>query len=493
MNNYYPSRLSSLTRSNLKWYGSLQATRRLGRLGPSQRLQLSYSTQFTHPDRPVPQTVQDSIERWSKSTLTPYARPPIILSHGKACQVWDTQGRRYLDFTAGIAVNALGHADDQVAEVMYKQAKKLVHCSNLYHNDQAGELAVSLVELTKRFGGLGHRSPSSSSSSTATQEEDCKVFFANSGAEANEGALKFSRKCGKIEDPTGNKNEIVCFNNGFHGRTFGALSVTNQSKYQLPFAPLLPGIRPGELNDTSALSHLITDKTCGVIVEPIQGEGGILEASEGFLRALRRRCDEVKAVLIFDEIQCGLGRTGNLWAHGWLPTDCHPDILTMAKPLANGVPIGAVMMRDRVAKQIAIGDHGTTFGGAPLQTAVAKHVLERICKKGFLEQVQDSSAFLKKELNRLISKYSKLLNGPIRGKGLILGLEVKKVNIKKDGQQDDSLIKSIIDLARQNGLLILSCGESIIRFVPPLIVSPSEIDQMSRILENALDRLNPRI
>jgi len=419
--------------------------------------------------------------------LTPYARPPMILSHGKGCKVWDTEGREYLDFTAGIAVNALGHADEQVAQVMYKQAQKLVHCSNLYHNDQAGELASTLVDMTKQFGGLG-LPPLANSSSASTDQETLgnhKVFFANSGAEANEGALKFARKVGKIEDPSGNKHELVCFTNGFHGRTFGALSVTSQPKYQLPFAPLIPGIKPGHLNDIAALPELITSNTCGVIVEPIQGEGGILEASEDFLRALRHRCHQVKAALIYDEIQCGLGRTGNLWAHGSLPTDCHPDIITMAKPLANGVPIGAVMMRDQIAKKIAIGDHGTTFGGAPLQTAIAKHVLERICEESFMKQVQGSGEMLKKELGRLVDKYPSLLAGPVRGKGLILGVEVKNQQ-----QEGEPTISQIISLARQNGLLLLSCGQSIIRFVPSLIISHSEISHMIHILENVLAHLS---
>ncbi|PLW12768.1 hypothetical protein PCANC_16978 [Puccinia coronata f. sp. avenae] len=445
---------------------------------------------LSHADHPVSPRVKTQIEKWSKSMLTPYARPPMILSHGKGCKVWDTEGREYLDFTAGIAVNALGHADEQVAKVMYHQAQKLVHCSNLYHNDQAGELACTLVSLTKQFGGLGFHPRSSSSSFTGIEQEttpgDHKVFFANSGAEANEGALKFARKYGKIEDPSGNKHELVCFTNGFHGRTFGALSVTNQPKYQLPFAPLVPGIRPGDLNDINALPELITSNTCGVIVEPIQGEGGILEASEDFLRALRHRCREVKAALIYDEIQCGLGRTGNLWAHGSLPTDCHPDMLTMAKPLANGVPIGAVMMREEVAQKIAIGDHGTTFGGAPLQTAIAKHVLERICEPSFMDQVRESGEVLKTELGQLVARYPRLLAGPVRGRGLILGVEVKN----QQGKPGDPTISRVISLARQNGLLLLSCGQSIIRFVPSLIISQAEISHMIRILDSVLAHLN---
>ncbi|KAI9606523.1 hypothetical protein H4Q26_006057 [Puccinia striiformis f. sp. tritici PST-130] len=382
---------------------------------------LRFISQFSHPDHPVPTSVQNRIEKWSKSMLTPYARPPMILSRGQGCKVWDTEGREYLDFTAGIAVNALGHADKQVAEVMYQQAKVLVHCSNLYHNDQADP------------------SPTPKDGEDLEIPNDHKVFFANSGAEAN------------IEDPSGSKHELVCFTNGFHGRTFGALSVTNQPKYQTSIRSI------NTWNQTRANSR----------------EGGILEASEEFLASLETAgVDEVNAVLIYDEIQCGLGRTGSLWAHGALPTDCHPDMLTMAKPLANGVPIGAVMMRDQIAKKIAIGDHGTTFGGAPLQTTIAKHVLERICEESFMKQWTNTPD---------------LLTGSVRGKGLILGLEVKNNNHQVGSEPT---ISHIISLARQNGLLLLSCGTSIIRFVPSLIVSHSEISQMIRILETVLTHLN---
>ncbi|KNE96022.1 hypothetical protein PSTG_10713 [Puccinia striiformis f. sp. tritici PST-78] len=261
---------------------------------------------------------------------------------------------------------------------------------------------------------------------------------------------------------------------------FGALSVTNQPKYQLPFAPLSTGIRPGTLNDTSALSELITLNTCGVIVEPIHGEGGILELSE-VLRAFRGRCDKVKAVLM----RFKLSWTGSLWAHGALPTDSHPDMLTMAKPLANGVAVGAVMMRDQVVKKIVIGDHGTTFGGAPLQTVITKQVLERICEESFMKQVRSLSELLKKELAQLVDQCPNLLTESVRGKGLILGLEVK--NNPKDGTKPT--ISQIISLAGQNGVLLLRCGTSIIRFIPSLIISHSEISPMIRVLQTVLTHL----
>ncbi|CAH7683987.1 pyridoxal phosphate-dependent transferase [Phakopsora pachyrhizi] len=395
--------------------------------------------------------------------LTPYVRPPIILSHGKGCKVWDLSGRQYLDFTAGIAVNAL------VAKVIQEESLKLVHCSNMFHNQHAGELAMTLVELTKRFGGLGY-APLSDTNSSLNQSHGSKVFFANSGAEANEGALKFARKLGKVLDPSGKKTNIVCFKNAFHGRTFGALSVTSQPKYQLPFSPLVPGVIPGDLNDIGALKTLITDETCGVIIEPIQ--------------ALRARCDEVNTILIYDEIQCGLGRTGNLWAHGSLPVDCHPDVMTMAKPLANGIPIGAIMMTDRVANQIQTGDHGTTFGGGPLQTAVGNHVVKRIGTKEFLWNVTETGKFLKSGLETLSEKFPRIMVGGVRGRGLILGIDIN------DQVEKIDLVKELIKRSRERGMLILSCGKSTIRLVPSLIVSKHEVKELLKVLESVMVELD---
>ena len=267
-------------------------------------------------------------------------------------------------------------------QVLNEQAGKLLHASNVYHNEWAGKLAELLVTLTQREGGLGYPAGGSSKTSGG-QLRGAKAFFANSGTEANEGALKIARKVGKDrwaektgktwDDPACTKTQIVCFENSFHGRSLGALSVTSNPKYQKPFEPLIPGVQVGKLNDGAALEGLVNEDTCAVIVEPIQGEGGINDASEEWLRALRRRCDEVGAVLIFDEIQvgvvvsfsgsdgakigmqCGLYRTGTLWAHSALPADCHPDIVTMAKPLANGYPIGAVLLRDEVAQTMTAG------------------------------------------------------------------------------------------------------------------------------------------
>ncbi|KAI5481786.1 hypothetical protein MNV49_000063 [Pseudohyphozyma bogoriensis] len=459
----------------------------------------------THLDDAPPQAVSDRLARYASVTLATYARPPFILSHGKRCSVFDTQGREYLDFSGGIAVNALGHADDEVAKIVADQSTLLVHNSNLWHNEWAGELALLLVDSTKDLGGMGfpsaaHRpagatpepEQAAASSSSAVPSSGLKVFFSNSGTEANEGALKFARKWGKLFSPenpstpsktpdmNSTKTEIVSFRDGFHGRSMGALSATWQSKYQAPFAPLVPDFVPATLNDIEGLQTAITEKTCGVIVEPIQGEGGILEASEDFLRALRKRCDEVGALLIFDEIQCGLGRTGAFWAHGSLPVDCHPDIVTMAKPLANGIPIGAILMKDRVASLIKIGDHGTTFGGAPLQTRVGHHVVSRIVEPSFLPTVVARSESLKARLEALPSLFPRLISGPPRGRGLILGIPFAR----------DDYASRILKLARERGLLILSCGKATIRFVPSLIVTEKEIEKCVDILESCLVVLN---
>jgi acetylornithine aminotransferase len=294
----------------------------------------------THLDDDVPASIVKTLQRHSAVTLNTYSRPSFILSKGKGCKVYDTTNREYLDFSGGIAVNALGHADEGVAKVLEEQSRNLVHCSNLWHNEYSGELAYSLVDKTKKLGGMGYEKGAENGSA---DQGGLKVFFTNSGTESNEGAIKFARKYGKqvqllhaaesakeqgLTKPVDEKVEIVSFRDGFHGRSMGALSATWQEKYQAPFAPLIPGFVPATLNDIEGISQAVTEKTCGVIVEPIQvstplflvsslllllsthafgivdqGEGGILEASEEFLRALRKRCDEVGALLIFDEIQ----------------------------------------------------------------------------------------------------------------------------------------------------------------------------------------------
>ncbi|GAA5910134.1 aspartate aminotransferase family protein [Sporobolomyces salmoneus] len=460
----------------------------------SAKANMDYLTP-THLDDDVPSSISQTLQRHSSVTLNTYSRPSFILSRGKGCKVWDTENREYLDFSGGIAVNALGHSDEGVAKIVAEQADQLVHCSNLWHNEHSGELAYSLVEQTKKLGGMGYDKAKGEENGTA-DEGGLKIFFTNSGTESNEGAIKFARKYGKqiqllrsakeepgVTKPTESINEkveIVSFRDGFHGRSMGALSATWQEKYQAPFAPLVPGFVPATLNDIQGINEAVTEKTCGVIVEPIQGEGGILEASEEFLRALRKRCDEVGALLIFDEIQCGLGRTGSFWAHGSFPTDCHPDVLTMAKPLANGLPIGAILMKDKVADVIKIGDHGTTFGGAPLQTRVAHHVVGRIASPSFLSSVSRVGSSLSSRLSALPSLFPRLIAGPPRGRGLILGLPLTS----------DHAVQRLVKLMRERGVLVLSCGKSTVRFVPSLIVTEEEVERCVDTLESCLVVMN---
>ncbi|KAJ1952357.1 acetylornithine aminotransferase [Dispira parvispora] len=416
------------------------------------------------------------IDKYQKYTLGVYQQPPMILAKGQGCWVYDTDGRRFLDLSAGIAVNALGHADPQVAQVVGEQAQRLVHLSNLYHNEWSGPLAERLVKTTfqteqARVG----------SEEVPAGFNPGKVFFSNSGTEANEGALKFAKKygnwlAGRYPDryPQG-KQEIVAFSNGFHGRSMGALSATAAPKYQKPFLPLVPGFHHVDFNDTSAMIDAINDRTCAVILEPIQGEGGINMATPEFLAAVRQRCDEMGALLIYDEIQCGIGRTGKLWGfQNYDSVICHPDILTMAKPLANGVPIGAVMLADHVAEVIVAGDHGTTFGGNPLACRVALHVFERISQPEFLERVHSTGEYFKSRVqSQLQAQFPKLIR-EVRGLGLMIGVEFSQNPAP------------LVQLARERGMLIITAGNNTVRFVPPLIITEKEIDTAVDILGDCL-------
>ncbi|CCU74921.1 hypothetical protein BGHDH14_bgh00159 [Blumeria hordei DH14] len=388
-----------------------------------------------------------------------YLRPPPVFTRGEKCHLWDTEGKRYLDFTAGIAVNALGHCDPEISRILNDQSCTLMHTSNLYHNEWTGALSRLLVQATVEAGAM-HDAQS--------------VFICNSGTEANESAIKFARKSGKVVDPSGKKHEIVSFHNSFHGRSMGALSATPNPKYQEPFSPMIPGFKYGDFNDVSALNELITERTCGVIVEPIQGEGGIIVGTDEFLTALAARCREVGAVLIYDEIQCGLSRTGKFWAHASLPKSAHPDIITSAKALGNGFPIGAAIVNCCVSEKIMVGDHGTTFGGNPLGSRVAHHVVNRLRDTDFQADVLVKSEIFVKQLRLLQKKYPQLII-EVRGRGLILGLQLS---------QDPA---PIITAAREKGLLIITAGTNTIRFVPSLTITQSEILEGLQILEQAIE------
>lgn len=348
---------------------------------------------------------------------------------------------------------------DMRTTLTWFQARQLMHTSNLYHNPYTGLLSKQLVQLTHATGGFASAS---------------RTFICNSGSEANEAAIKFARKVGKSVSPDKPKYEFVSFHNSFHGRTMGSLSATPNPKYQKPFSPMVPGFKYGTFNDVDAIKDLITEETCGVIVEPIQGEGGVNVATPEFLLALRKRCTEVGAVLIHDEIQCGLGRTGTFWAHAGYPKECHPDIVTTAKALGNGYPIGATIVNDFVCDHIKTGDHGTTFGGNPLGSRVASYILSRLSSPELLESVSVKSAAFRKQFEALQRRFPGHIK-ETRGRGLILGLQL------------DSDPTPIVTAARERGLLVITCGTNTLRFVPPLVVTEAEISEGMAILADAME------
>jgi len=371
-----------------------------------------------------------------------YAPLQIMPSHGKGARFWDTDGREYIDFAAGIAVSALGHAHPALVEALTEQAQKYWHVSNLLTNEPAILLAQSLVE--------------------ATFAE--RVFFSNSGAEANEAALKLARRY--AHDTVGpEKFEIIAFDDGFHGRTLFTVSVGGQAKYSDGFGPKLQGITHLPFNDIAALEAAISDKTCAVMMEPIQGESGVLPAQAEFVQRARELCDEHNALLIFDEIQTGVMRTGELYAYMGLGVT--PDILTSAKGLGGGIPIGATLTSSRIAQVFSVGTHGSTFGGNPLACAVANKVLELVDTPEMKGQVQDRAKQLRDGLNTLNKEFG--LFSEIRGRGLLLGCELVP---KYQGRSRD-LLRQMMD----EGVLALVAGDSVLRLAPPLVVAARDVDE----------------
>ncbi|PVU91822.1 hypothetical protein BB559_001030 [Furculomyces boomerangus] len=429
--------------------------------------------------------VETKINTFSKYIINTYSRPDIIISKGEGCFLSDSSGGKYLDFTSGIAVLALGHSDPGVAKVISEQAKKITHISNLFYSEESGDLAKLLVENTIQAYPQGNVGLYASENGKPSP----RVFFTNSGTEANEGALKFARKYGKIIAKEGKlrlskadmlvsdpnlKSNIHCFTGGFHGRSMGALSVTPNPKYQNPYTPLIPGVTCSLYNNINELNTFVDERTCGVIVEPIQGEGGVNIGNIEFLKALRKRCTEVGAVLIYDEIQCGLARTGKIWAHHHYPPECSPDIITCAKPLGNGFPIGAIIASEQVSQKISVGDHGTTFGGNPLGCAIGKHVFSRISQPEFLDSVTDKGVYLKETLQKLAEPYLGNQIVEVRGKGMIYGIQFANAP------------SNIVELARNNGLLLVEAGKNTIRIIPPLVITKKEIDLGIDILKDVL-------
>jgi predicted acetylornithine/succinylornithine family transaminase len=381
-----------------------------------------------------------------------YAPAPLVLTHGQACTVWDASGKPYLDFTAGIAVNTLGHAHPAILQAITTQAQQLMHVSNLYATHPCIELATQLIQL----GGFS------------------KALFCNSGAEANEAAIKLARKWSKHHKHS-NVTEIVVFGNAFHGRTVGALSLTPKESYQVPFAPLMPNVTVGVFNQTTDLDRLITHDTAMVMVEPIQGEGGVNVATLTFLQALRQRCDETNTILWFDEIQCGMGRTGNLFAFEGFK-GVHPDGVSLAKGLGGGFPIGAILTTEKLADTFQPGDHGTTFGGNPLACAVALAVLQALTHPDFMKTVRECGGLLQAGLAQLHADFPQVITD-VRGYGLMQGLAVDDAHLA---------MGELVVQARDRGLLLVGAGGNTVRLIPPLVVTPVEIHQALAALRSIL-------
>ncbi|ODV63276.1 acetylornithine transaminase [Ascoidea rubescens DSM 1968] len=426
----------------------------------TSKVLFNFKYPVTHPD-PVDQNSKTIkfINENVPFAVTTYSRPSLVFTKGEGSYLWDLEDRKYVDFTAGIAVTALGHANPKIAEILYEQAKTLVHSSNLYHNLYTTKLSKDLVDITKSADGMVDAS---------------RVFLCNSGTEANEAAFKFARKYGTTKNPE--KYNFITFNSSFHGRSMGALSLTPNPKYQKPYSPLVPGVKVANPNDIESVKQLINENTCGVIIEPIQGEGGVNAMDSDFLVHLKQLCNQNDAILIYDEIQCGLGRTGKLWAHSYLPKEAHPDIITMAKALGNGFPIGATMVSEKVEKVLNVGDHGTTYGGNPLGSRVGLYMIHELSKPLFLKEVSRKSDIFVKKLTRIQKKHPKEIL-EVRGKGLLLGIEL----------QNSETIGKIIDESRKRGLLIISASGNVIRFVPPLNIDDSVIEEGLTIFEKAVE------
>lgn len=392
---------------------------------------------------------QEIIDLEQKYVLGVYSRPPFVLARGEGCTLYDTEGKAYLDCVAGIAVNVLGYNDPGINQAISEAASTgVLHVSNLYHTEPHARLAQQLCE---------------------TSFAD-KVHFSLTGADANEGAFKFARRYAR-EHGHEDKYEILAFSGAFHGRLFGSLAATPREKYQQPFQPLMPGVRFAEFNNLESARQQMDDRVCAIIVEPVQGEGGINPATPEFLQGLRELADAHDALLIFDEVQCGLGRTGTLWAY--MDYGVEPDILTVAKPLAGGLPIGAILMRQKVADAMHPGDHASTFAGNPFTTHVANYVVGRVAQPDFLAAVKEKGDYLMEMLEELNSPHIV----EIRGKGLMVGVEL-------DVEAGPVMTKGF-----DRGILLVTAGPNVVRFVPPLTISKEELAQAVNILGEILQEL----
>ncbi|MCI6921490.1 MAG: aspartate aminotransferase family protein [Lachnospiraceae bacterium] len=395
--------------------------------------------------------MKEYIDEAERDLLHTYNRFQIVLDHGDGVHLYDMDGKEYLDFCAGIAVFALGYNNQRYNDALKAQIDKLIHTSNYYYNVPAIEAAKKLKEVS----GMD------------------RVFFTNSGAESIEGAIKAARKYAYLKDGT-TDHEIIAMEHSFHGRTMGALSVTGNPKYREAFEPMIGNIRFAKMNDFESVLSQVTDKTCAILFETVQGEGGIYPAKEEFMKKIKALCEEKDILLILDEIQCGMGRCGSMYA--WQKYGVKPDIMTTAKALGCGVPVGAFLMTEKVAQHsLTSGDHGTTYGGNPLATAAINVVLDLFGENHIIDNVQKTGAYLEEKLNELADKYDVIETR--RGIGMMQGLVFKVP------------VGPVINKALEKGLILINAGTDIIRFVPPLVITKEDVDQMIGILTQSIDEV----
>lgn len=398
---------------------------------------------------------QGYIDNAEKNLLHTYNRFSLVLDHGEGVYLYDTDGKRYLDFTAGIAVCSLGYGNEAYADALKKQIDKLMHTSNLYYNVPTIEASQKLLKVSKMD----------------------RVFFTNSGTEAIEGAIKSAKKYAYTRDGHAG-HEIIAFKHSFHGRSLGALAVTGNDHYQEPFGPMMPGVSFAEYNNYDSVEALVTDKTCAILLETVQGEGGIYPVEDEFLHKLRALCDEKDILLILDEIQCGMGRTGQMFA--WQHYGVKPDIMTVAKALGCGVPVGAFLMTEKVAKlSLAPGDHGTTYGGNPFVGAAVSTVLDEYERMNLVDHVRELTPYLENKLELLVEKHASILAR--RGKGFMQGLETTLP------------VGQVAAKALENGLVVISAGSNVIRMVPPLVIEKQHVDEMFEKLDMTLTEMEKNL
>ena len=391
--------------------------------------------------------MNEYMKETNEALLHTYNQFPVVLEHGEGVYLYDTEGKKYLDFAAGYAVSSLGYANEELNTALKAQIDKLCHTSNLYYNTVCGKAAEALKRITKMD----------------------RIFFTNSGGESVEGALKAARKYA-YKKGTG-RYEFIAMKESFHGRSFGAVSVTGHDAYRKPFGPLVPGVSFAEYNNLDSVKALVTDKTCAIILEPLQGEGGINLATEEFMKGIRELCDEEGILMICDEVQCGMGRTGEMFC--WQGYGIKPDIMTMAKAIGSGIPVGAFAMTEEVAEySLEPGDHGTTYGGNPLACTAVSKTVEIFEKENLTAHVKEMGTYLTEKLEALKEKCDCIK--AVKGTGLMQGIQITKP------------LGEVTNAALKEGLLVIGAGADVLRFVPPLIIEKEHVDEMIAVLEKIL-------